>query len=131
MRLTQAQLLFGRDNAVDFVEIKLDDPDKAPAMKDLFRTAAGPNAVVSDWTEKNKAFFGALQVERTAMRIILSLIVIIAAMNIISGLVMLVKNKSRDIAILRTMGEGRGSILRIFFMAGAVIGIGATIAGMT
>jgi lipoprotein-releasing system permease protein len=131
MPLAQAQLLFGRDNSVDFVEIKIADPDKASELKSVFATAAGPNAVVSDWTEKNKAFFGALQVERTAMRIILSLIVIIAAMNIISGLVMLVKNKSRDIAILRTMGAGRGSVLRIFFMTGAIIGVAATIAGMT
>ena len=108
MPLTQAQLFFGRDAAVDFIEVKFDDPDKAPLRKGALATAAGPGAVVTDWTQKNRAYFGALQVERNVMRLILMILVAIAAMNIISGLVMLVKNKSRDIAILRTMGAGQG-----------------------
>ncbi len=130
MPLAQAQLFFGRDAAVDFIQIKLDDPDKAPALKAILTRAAGPGAVVTDWTEKNRAYFGALQVERNVMRFIFLFIVALAAMNIISGLIMLVKNKGRDIAILRTMGAGRGSILRIFFMAGAIIGLLGTLAGL-
>jgi lipoprotein-releasing system permease protein len=130
MPLAQAQLFFGRGQAVDFVEIKLDDPDKAPGLKSILARISGPGAVVSDWTEKNRAYFGALQVERNVMRFIFLFIVALAAMNIISGLIMLVKNKGRDIAILRTMGAGRGSILRIFFMAGATIGLLGTLAGL-
>jgi lipoprotein-releasing system permease protein len=90
---------------------------------------AGPAAIVTDWTQKNASYWGALQVERNVMRLILMLLVGIAAMNIISGLIMLVKNKGRDIAILRTMGAGQGSILRIFFMAGASVGVLGTAAG--
>ncbi|MGH7022439.1 MAG: lipoprotein-releasing ABC transporter permease subunit [Caulobacteraceae bacterium] len=130
MPLTQAQLFFGRGGSVDFIEINLDDPDKAPELKDALATAAGPGAVVSDWTEKNHAYFTALAVERNVMRYIFMFIVALAALNIISGLVMLVKNKGRDIAILRTMGAGQGAILRIFFMAGATIGLAGTLTGL-
>ncbi|WP_304171855.1 lipoprotein-releasing ABC transporter permease subunit [Phenylobacterium aquaticum] len=131
MPLSQAQLFFGRDTAVDFVEMKLKDPDEAMALKPEVARIAGPTAVVTDWTQKNASYWGALQVERSVMRLILMMLVAIAAMNIISGLVMLVKNKSRDIAILRTMGAGQGSILRIFFMAGASVGLLGTLAGLT
>jgi lipoprotein-releasing system permease protein len=130
MPLAQAQLFFGRDAAVDFIEVKLDDPDKAPALKGALAAAAGPGSVVTDWTEKNRAYFGALQVERNVMRFIFMFIVALAALNIISGLVMLVKNKGRDIAILRTMGAGQGAILRIFFMSGALIGLAGTLFGL-
>jgi lipoprotein-releasing system permease protein len=130
MPLNQAQLFFGRGAGVDFIEVRLKDPDKAPAMKETLAAAAGPGAVVSDWTERNSAYFGALKVEHNVMRMIFMFIVALAALNIISGLVMLVKNKGRDIAILRTMGAGRGAILRIFFMAGASIGLAGTAAGL-
>jgi lipoprotein-releasing system permease protein len=130
MPLSQAQLFFGRDASVDFIEVKLDDPDKAPSLKGALAAAAGPGSVVSDWTEKNRAYFTALLVERNVMRYIFLFIVALAALNIISGLVMLVKNKGRDIAILRTIGAGRGAILRIFFMAGAIIGLTGTLAGL-
>ncbi|HEY0052407.1 MAG TPA: FtsX-like permease family protein, partial [Caulobacteraceae bacterium] len=92
--------------------------------------AAGPGALVIEWTQRDKAFFEALQVERTVMRLILMLIVAIAALNIISGIVMLVKNKGRDIAILRTMGASPSAILRVFFVAGASIGAAGTFAGL-
>ena len=108
MPLRQAQLFFGREDAVDKIEIKLDDPDKVDLIRPEVARAAGPLGVVSDWRDQNKAFFNALEVERNTMRLILMLIVAIAAMNITSGLIMLVKNKSRDVAILRTMGRGRG-----------------------
>jgi lipoprotein-releasing system permease protein len=130
MPLSQAQLFFGRDAAVDFIEVNLLDPDQSPALKPALAAAAGPGSVVTDWTEKNRAYFTALQVERNVMRYIFMFIVALAALNIISGLVMLVKNKGRDIAILRTMGAGQGAILRIFFMAGAAIGLTGTAAGL-
>ncbi len=85
---------------------------------------------MSDWRERNQTFFSALQVERNVMFMILTLIVLVAALNIISGLIMLVKDKGRDIAILRTMGASRGAILRIFLMTGAAIGVTGTIAGV-
>jgi lipoprotein-releasing system permease protein len=130
MPMTQAQLLFGRDASVDFIEIKVADPDQAPAMKDAVRLAAGPGAVVTDWTEKDQSFFGALRVERTAMRFILFFVVALAGLNIISGLVMLVKNKAHDIAILRTMGAGKGAVLRVFLMAGVLLGVVGTVIGI-
>ena len=130
MPLTQAQLFFDRGQAVDFIEVKLDDPDKASRLRGALAKAAGPGSEVTDWTEKNQAYFGALEVERNVMRFIFMFIVALAALNIISGLVMLVKNKGRDIAILRTMGAGQGAILRIFFMSGAMIGLAGTLAGL-
>jgi len=130
MPLAQAQLFFGRDQGVDEIEIKIADPDRAAALRPAIAKAVGPGGIVTDWRDQNQAFFGALEVERTTMRLILMLIVGIAAMNIISGLIMLVKNKGGDIAILRTMGAGRGAILRIFFMSGAAIGVAGTAAGL-
>jgi lipoprotein-releasing system permease protein len=129
MPLEQAQLFFGRDQAIDLVEVRLDDVDKLDAVKPDIVRAAGPLAVVTDWRDQNHAIFNAVQVERSTMRLILMIVVVIAAMNIISGLVMLVKNKTRDIAILRTMGATQGAVLRVFFMSGAFIGIAATITG--
>jgi len=131
MPLEQAQLLFGREQTVSDIEIKVEDPDQVSDVRPLVAKAAGSDAVVTDWHDRDQSFFGALKVEQNAMRIILLLIVFIAAMNIISGLWMLVKNKGRDIAILRSMGAGQGSILRIFFMSGASIGVFGTIAGLT
>jgi lipoprotein-releasing system permease protein len=130
MPLAQAQLFFGRDTSVDYVEIKVDDPDKAVDLKHDVEVASGPGALVSDWQEKNHSYFTALQVERKVMRLILGCIVAIATLNIISSLVMLVKNKGKDIAILRTMGAGQGAILRIFVMAGASIGVAGTLCGL-
>jgi lipoprotein-releasing system permease protein len=129
MPLQQAQLFFGRDQAVDEIEIMLDNPDQIDRIKPLIRAAMGPNGLITDWREQNQSFFNALQVERNTMFLILLMLVFIAAANIISGLVMLVKNKGKDIAILRTMGASSGAILRIFFMAGASVGVAGTIAG--
>jgi lipoprotein-releasing system permease protein len=130
MPFQQAQLFFGREGTADAIEIKVANPDKAAQLKAAINRAAGPTALVTDWTQRDASFWGALKVERNVMRLILMLLVAIAAMNIISGLVMLVKNKGRDIAILRTMGAGQGAILRIFFMSGAAIGVLGTIAGL-
>ncbi|MFZ0269197.1 lipoprotein-releasing ABC transporter permease subunit [Caulobacter sp.] len=130
MALPQAQLFFGRDTSIDYVEIKVADPDKAKEIKPIIEQASGPGAFVQDWMDKNSSYFNALQVERKVMRLILFFIVAIATLNIISALVMLVKNKGRDIAILRTMGASQSSILRIFIMAGASIGLSGTLAGL-
>lgn len=130
MPLEQAQLFFGREPEVDSIEIKLDDPDQVDRLRPRIARAVGSAGVVTDWRDQNASYFEALQVERNVMRLILMLIVAIAAMNIISGLVMLVKNKGRDVAVLRTMGASQGSILRIFFMSGASIGATGTLLGL-
>ena len=130
MPLDQGQLFFVRNGAVDMVHIRLDNPDVAASFVEPVSARAGPNASVYDYTRLDPAFYNALQFERTAMRLILTIVVAIAAMNIISGLVMLVKNKGRDIAILRTMGATQSSILRIFLIVGAAIGMAGTFAGI-
>ena len=130
MPLPQAQLFFGREDTADAIELKVTNPDAAPKMRAAIAKAAGPAAIVNDWTQRDVSFWSALKVERIAMLLILGMLVVIAALNIISGLVMLVKNKTRDIAILRTIGAGQGSILRIFFMAGSSIGALGTAAGV-
>jgi lipoprotein-releasing system permease protein len=131
MPLEQAQLFFGKEGVWDVIELKVADPDRVADYLEPVSTAAGPGAFVQDWRDRLAAFWGALKVERVAMSIILGLVVAIAAMNIISGIVMLVKNKGRDIAILRTIGASPSSILRVFFMAGATIGVAGTLAGLT
>ena len=130
MPLAQAQLFFGREDTADAIEVRVKNPDLAPAMKPAIGKAAGPAALVTDWSQRDTSFWGALKVERNVMRLILMLLVVIAALNVISGLVMLVKNKGRDIAILRTIGAGQGAIMRIFFMAGASVGALGTLTGL-
>lgn len=130
MPLEQAQLFFGKEGVWDVIELKVREPDKVEAMGAPIREAAGPSALVSDWRDRLAAFWGALKVERVAMSIILGLVVAIAALNIISGIVMLVKNKTRDIAILRTVGASQSSMLRIFFISGAAIGVAGTLTGL-
>lgn len=130
MPLEQSQLFFGKEGMWDVIEMKVANADRVGEYLDRVRTAAGPGSLVSDWRNRLAAFWGALKVERVAMSIILGMVVAIAALNIISGIVMLVKNKTRDIAILRTIGSSPSSILRIFFMAGAMIGVAGTITGL-
>ncbi|CAN5333940.1 lipoprotein-releasing ABC transporter permease subunit [soil metagenome] len=130
MPLEQAQAFFGKGDSVDEIEINLSDLDQLDRIRPLIEQAAGQGAIVTDWRDQNKSFWNAIQVEKNALRLILMMIVAIAMLNIISGLIMLVKNKSRDIAILRTIGAGQGSVLRVFFMAGATIGITGAVAGL-
>jgi lipoprotein-releasing system permease protein len=130
MPLEQSQLFFGKEGVWEVIEMKVAEPDQVEKMLAPVQQAAGAGNVVTDWRTRLAAFWGALKVERVAMSIILGLVVAIAAMNIISGIVMLVKNKGRDIAILRTIGASPSSILRVFFMAGAMIGVAGTIAGL-
>ncbi len=129
MPFAEAQSYFDRDGTADEVEVTVDNPDAIDDIRWPLATAAGARGLVWTWRDANGAFLSALDVERRVMFIILSLVVLIAAMNIISGLVMLVKNKGRDIGILRTMGLTRGSILRIFFICGASIGVIGTVFG--
>ena len=130
MPLEQAQLFFGKEGVWDVIELKVEEPDRVGDLTQAVRAASGRSAIVSDWRDRLAAFWGALKVERVAMSIILGLVVAIAALNIISGIVMLVKNKTRDIAILRTVGASQSSMLRIFFIAGAAIGVAGTITGL-
>ena len=130
MPLEQAQLFFGKEGIWDVIELKVREPDQVGILIQPVREASGDSALVSDWRDRLAAFWGALKVERVAMSIILGLVVAIAALNIISGIVMLVKNKTRDIAILRTVGASQSSMLRIFFIAGAAIGIAGTVTGL-
>jgi lipoprotein-releasing system permease protein len=130
MPLAQAQLFFGRGDGADTIEIKVDDPDRTDQIRPLVQQAVGPDGVVTDWRDQEQAYFNALEVERVTMTLIMMLLVLIAAANIISCLIMLVKNKGRDIAVLRTLGAGQGAILRIFFMAGSMIGAIGTLAGL-
>ncbi|MEN0042132.1 MAG: FtsX-like permease family protein, partial [Pseudomonadota bacterium] len=103
--------------------------DNVDRMREPVETGAGRPISVSDWRQRNASFFSALEVERNVMFLILTLILLIAALNIVSGLFMLVKEKGSDIAILRTMGATRGAVMRIFLITGASIGVFGTIAG--
>jgi lipoprotein-releasing system permease protein len=129
MPLNEAQLYFNQPHSVTVLEVVLDSPDEVGALSPKIITAGGPSIYVSDWRQRNATFFTALQVERNVMFLILALIVLVAALNIVSGLIMLVKDKGHDIAILRTMGATRAAVMRIFFITGASIGIVGTLAG--
>jgi lipoprotein-releasing system permease protein len=130
MPLAEAQRYFAKGSEVDVLEVVVDDPERVTDYADAIRAAAGPSVNVSDWRQRNETFFTVLAVERNVMFIILSLIVLVAALNIISGLMMLVKDKGRDIAILRTMGATKGAVMRVFLIAGSSIGIVGTLAGL-
>ena len=129
MPLAEAQAFFNRPDEVTVIEVHVQDPDNLDALKAQIERAADRAVTVSDWRIRNRTFFGALAVERNVMFIILTLIVVVAAFNIISGLIMLVKDKSRDIAILRTMGATSGAVLRVFLITGATIGVVGTLSG--
>lgn len=130
MPFSEAQMYFNSEGKAQSLEVYLDNPDNVEALKPKVEEAAQRQIYMTDWRQRNQTFFSALQVERNVMFMILTLIVLVAALNIISGLVMLVKDKGHDIAILRTMGASRGAILRIFLMTGAAIGVTGTIAGV-
>ncbi|MFN7003642.1 MAG: lipoprotein-releasing ABC transporter permease subunit [Roseinatronobacter sp.] len=130
MPFEEAQIFFNRDGVADEMEVMVANPDQIDSMRlDLLR-AGGERAMLWTWRDSAGAFLRALDVEDNVMFVILSILVLIAAMNIISGLIMLVKNKGRDIGILRTMGLTEGSVLRVFFICGASVGVLGTIAGV-
>jgi len=132
MPLQQGQLFFRTGDAVRAIEILVEDPEAEVIDRYLpaIRAAAPEGSAVYDWRDTNASFFAALGVERSVMRLILSLIILIASLNIISGLVMLVKDKTGDIAVLRTLGATQGAVMRIFILSGSLIGVAATVAGV-
>ncbi len=130
MPFTEAQSYFNREGAADEIEVMLDDPEAVDDVVPAILSAAGDNAMAWTWRDASGSFLRALTVEDNVMFIIMSILVLIAAMNIVSGLIMLVKNKGRDIGILRTMGLTEGSILRVFFICGAFTGIIGTLVGL-
>ena len=130
MPLGLAQVHFKLKGAASAIELMTIDADSVGALRGPVRDSAGPATRVVDWRQQHAHFFNALQVERNVMFVILALIVLVAAFNIIAGLIMVVKDKGRDIAILRTMGATRGQVMRIFFMNGAAIGVAGTLLGV-
>jgi lipoprotein-releasing system permease protein len=130
MPLPEAQAYFNRAGDVTAIEIYTDNADRVDeSFRKLIHDAAGRPIYMIDWRHRNATFFNALQVERNVMFLILTLIVLVAALNIVSGLIMLVKDKGSDIAILRTMGATQGAIMRIFLITGASIGVVGTLVG--
>ena len=129
MPLKEAQLYFQKGEGVSGLEVMVQHPDEIERYRGPIATAIGKPAQIVDWKQMNDSFFSALQVERNVMFLILTLIILVAALNIVSGLIMLVKDKSQAIAILRTMGASQGAIMRIFFITGAAIGCAGTFAG--
>lgn len=130
MPLEAAQVYFGLKGVVTHIDVTIDDDKFLKSVKGTLEQSLGANAYIYDWKQSNSAFFNALEVERNVMFIILTLIIVVAAFNIITGLIMLVKDKSRDVAVLRTMGATKGMIMRIFFMDGAFIGVVGTLLGL-
>jgi lipoprotein-releasing system permease protein len=130
MPLKEAQAYFNRANDVTAIEIYTVNPDRIEQYRKAVTEAAGRPIYLVDWRQRNSTFFNALQVERNVMFLILTLIVLVAALNIISGLIMLVKDKGSDIAILRTMGASQGAIMRVFLITGAAIGVVGTLTGL-
>src|SRR5216684_3558800 len=123
MPLKEAQAYFNRNGDVTAIEVYTNNPDQVTRFRELVTAAAKRPIFMIDWRQRNATFFGALQVERNVMFLILTLIVLVAAFNIASSLIMLVKDKGRDIGILRTMGASQGSIMRVFLITGAAIGV--------
>ena len=127
--LEAAQIYFRSKNAVTNIEVFLENPDQVPNTRAEILRAAGEALRIVDWQQANASFFNAIEVERNVMFLILTLIILVAAFNIISGMIMMVKDKGRDIAILRTMGASRGMVMRVFLLAGASVGVIGTAIG--
>ncbi|WP_332065590.1 lipoprotein-releasing ABC transporter permease subunit [Bartonella sp. CB189] len=130
MPLHEAQMFFNLGDHIQSLELFLNDPDAVDKIKPLVDKVINQQAYLIDWRTRNQAFFSALEIERNVMFFILSLIVLVAALNIVSGLIMLVKDKNHDIAILRTMGAHKNAIMRIFIIAGMMIGFIGTVLGL-
>ena len=128
--LEAAQIFFQQPGAASHIEVMVNDPQSVKLVGRDITAAAGKPVRVIDWQQNNNSFFAAVQVERNVMFLILTLIIVVAAFNVISSLIMMVKDKTRDIAILRTIGAGRGAVLRIFLMCGASVGVTGTVLGV-
>ena len=130
MPFAEAQSYFNREGVADEIEVMVADPEAIDNLAAEFLNAGGAHALIWTWRDRSGGFLRALQIEDNVMFIIMAILVLIAAMNIISGLIMLVKNKGRDIGILRTIGLSQGSIMRIFFICGSLIGVLGTLFGV-
>jgi len=130
MPFDEAKDFFSTENGATSLQVMVKDPDAVQGQVAAILNAAGPDIMVQTWQARNVAFFNALAVERNVVILVVALVVLVAALNIISGLFMLVKDKGSNIAILRTMGATRGAIMRIFFITGAAIGTLGTLAGL-
>ena len=129
MPIAEAKDFFSTDGGATSLQVMVKDPDKVQDQVSAMLAVAGPDILVQTWQARNVAFFNALAVERNVVTMVLSLVVLVAALNIISGLYMMVKEKGSNIAILRTMGATSGTIMRVFFLVGAIIGTVGTFAG--
>jgi lipoprotein-releasing system permease protein len=128
--LEAAQIFFKLPNAATQIEVMVSDPDRVSAVNREIRQAlAGMPVRVIDWTQSNNSLFAAVEVERNVMFLILTLIILVAAFNVVSSLIMMVKDKTKDIAVLRTIGAGSGAVMRIFLMCGASVGVAGTAVG--
>ena len=130
MPLAEAQTFFNYDGQANVIEVYVADPDNMDAMRKAIEPAEQRPMIDTDWRQLNRSFFDVLGVESNVMFAILALIMLVAALNIISGLIMLVQDKARAIAVLRTMGATRGAVMRIFLITGATIGVVGTVVGL-
>lgn len=130
MPFAEAQSYFNREGVADEIEVMVEEPEAVDSMALDLLQAAGDRALIWSWRDASGSFLRALDIEDNVMFIILSVLVLIASMNIVSGLIMLVKNKGRDIGILRTMGLTESSVLRVFFLCGASTGLIGTVIGL-
>jgi len=130
MPFAEAQTFFNREGVADEIEVMVENPEMIDQRSIEFLNAGGPHTLLWTWKDRSGSFLRALQIEDNVMFVIMAILVLIAAMNIISGLIMLVKNKGRDIGILRTMGLTEGSVLRVFFICGALVGVLGTAFGV-
>ena len=130
MPIQQAQLFFNKRGQYQLIDVRIDEPMKSEIAMERIRAETGNIFPVQDWKRQRASYFNALNVERGMMRIIMLILITITALNIITGVVMLVKNKTRDIAILRTIGAPRGSIMRVFIMIGAILGLTGALIGL-
>jgi lipoprotein-releasing system permease protein len=130
MPLPQAQLLFQSKGRYQYLDVRVKDPDKTEDSMQAISDATGYGLLLRDWKTKNRTYLGALRTERVMVRLLVTVIMMIATLNIIVGVVMLVKNKTRDIAILRTMGLSRSGVLRVFLMVGTALGSLGALIGM-
>ncbi len=133
--LAASQVFFQKPGQATQISVKVRDPERVAPVTRAIRASldaqpppGGPVRVV-DWTQSNNSFFAAIQVEQNVMFLILTLIILVAAFNVVSSLIMMVKDKTRDIAVLRTLGARRGAIMRIFLMCGASVGVTGTLLG--
>ena len=129
MPFAEAQSYFNREDAADEIEVMVDNPEAIESFSEALFAAAGTRAQLWTWKDASGNYLRALEIEDNVMLIIMGILILVATMNIVSGLIMLVKNKGRDIGILRTMGLSEGSVLRVFFICGAFTGIIGTAAG--